>query len=340
MRTYPINPAGLAAVVALAASSAHAGSPHEIIVEDIIGRNAVTTGGDTIRAQVPKSDVRDGVQITEQDGAMVIAGPERPDLHVIQKKMKRHGGADAFLEFLEDYPAVEITAPKGAALKVSYSAASIDAGDLGGAFVVQKSMLEGAVGDVAAADVTLTGWGDLSLGDVSGPAKLSVYGSGDIQMGSSRELVAKVSGSGDIDIDRVDGAAVVSIKGSGDIQLDDVAGDIEAKISGSGDIQGGAVRGGGVFVIAGSGDIVVDSVNGPTIASIKGSGDIDIDDGRAENLRVSVAGSGSFVFSGVATNLDASVGGSGEINVARNEGALHTKGDGEIIVAGRNYSKR
>jgi hypothetical protein len=92
------------------------------------------------------------------------------------------------------------------------------------------------------------------------------------------------SGSGDLQIDQVDGDADIKA-GSGDLRLGSVAGNLDAK-TGSGDIE--ADRAGTVSVSSGSGDLRVGAVTGS--ARVKGaSGDVSIGSVRQGSIEVTSA---------------------------------------------------
>jgi len=87
----------------------------------------------------------------------------------------------------------------------------------------------------------------------------------------------KVSGSGDLNADKLKGANCV------------------VKVSGSGNVDVGRINGGKITVkVSGSGDISIDNVGGDVLgATISGSGDIDID-GKVDELDITISGSGDF----------------------------------------------
>jgi len=111
---------------------------------------------------------------------------------------------------------------------------------------------------------------------------------------------ASISGSGDMTVDRVEGAQFEgSTKGSGDLSLHSVKGgrvtlsiagsgtidaagsadDLSMSIAGSGDINAGdltATR--GDVSLSGSGDVTA-RINGQATVSLNGSGDVDLGDG-------------------------------------------------------------
>lgn len=200
----------------------------------------------------------------------------------------------SFEDMLEDYPTITLVVAPGTDLELDDVAVKLKGGDLGGAFKA-RGQLFGSLGDVETARVGVSGSGDFKLGDVSG------------------DLIGAISGSGNLKTGAVGGDADLSVSGSGSVAVGAISGGFEGSISGSGRIQ-------------------ADAVNGPTKASIAGSGDVVIKDGRAEDLRVSISGSGDFRFGGVAVNPHISVAGSGDISLGSYEGSLRTSGNADIRI--------
>ncbi len=278
------------------------------------------------------------VDLVEKDGTLVVSGPKRPrDFKIYKALGKWRNGEDALEAYLADFPKLQITAPPGADIHFDDAIVLATAGDGLGHIEIEKGLVEGVFGDVASADIAISSSGDLSMGAIEGPAKIRIGGSGDFEAASAGEADLTIGGSGDIEIGAVSGDLDVKIGGSGDVEAGDIAGVLNARVGGSGSISTMAVAAGANLTIAGSGDMHLASVNGPTRVNIAGTGDIAIDDGRAEDLHVSIAGHGDFQFDGVSTNLVAAIVGSGSIDVARNEGSLETSGThGEIRVNGKS----
>lgn len=113
----------------------------------------------------------------------------------------------------------------------------------------------------------------------------------------------RLTGSGDIDADTVDGDAVEAIvTGSGDIKIAKLTGkSAEISVSGSGNIEvaGGSVATGD-YSVTGSGNIDADGLVATTLAvSVTGSGDVDAQATGKADIRV--LGSGDVELSGGAT---------------------------------------
>lgn len=110
----------------------------------------------------------------------------------------------------------------------------------------------------------------------------------------------RLTGSGSIDADAVDGDAVEAVvTGSGDLKVAKMTGkSAELTISGSGDIEiGGGTIGTGDYSVTGSGSIDADDLVADTLdVSITGSGDVD---GQATGAAdINILGSGDANISG------------------------------------------
>ncbi len=173
----------------------------------------------------------------------------------------------------------------------------------------------GQVGATHSLSFSNVGCGDWTLGDVHGQLTTAQVGSGDIRGGDAQALHSSISGSGDLFLKTVGGAADSEVSGSGDVHIDHVNGPLHA-------------------AMAGSGDINILTVNGPVVARIGGSGDVKIAGGRATQLNVDVAGSGDFTFGGAADAVTATVAGSGEVHIAHATGPVSKRvsGSGEVSI--------
>ncbi|MDC7682420.1 DUF2807 domain-containing protein [Asticcacaulis sp. BYS171W] len=166
--------------------------------------------------------------------------------------------------------------------------------------------------------------------------KLSVHGCGDWRLGPVRgDLKLMSTGSGNIHGPNAGRTEIVS-GGSGDIIMGPVR-SLKVSQSGSGDIVTGPVAEGLSAAQAGSGDMAIASVNGPIEVSLAGSGDVTIARGRAQTLKIAIAGSGDVHFGGEAHAVEAAIVGSGDIYVARSTGSVQKKvlGSGEVSIGGR-----
>ncbi|GJL93785.1 MAG: hypothetical protein DHS20C05_01900 [Hyphococcus sp.] len=304
-----------------------------IKIQNFTGRLDIVVGGKDTKMQLTGGEVPFPLEMTHQDGALALKGPERPRNYNVYDEIEwRRYHEDAFVRFLAPYPSLTLTIPRGVSIELDDVITIARAGDTGGALKVHDGLVEAVFGNVNSADLNITRSGDIVLGNVEQALVATIKGSGDVVAKSAASAALKIAGSGDIVLGDIGGDADMSIQGSGDIDVGDIGGSVNAVIRGSGDIETGRVLKGGDFVIRGSGDITAQSANGPVTARISGNGDIDIEDGRAENLQVSIHGSGDFRFGGVSTNLNANVNGSGSIDIAENEGTLNTSGRGEFRI--------
>lgn len=112
----------------------------------------------------------------------------------------------------------------------------------------------------------------------------------------------RLTGSGEIDADTVDGDAVEAVvTGSGDLKIARLTGkSAEIGISGSGDIEiGGGTIGTGEYSVTGSGNIDADGLVATSLdVSIAGSGDVDAQATGTANVKI--LGSGDATIGGGA----------------------------------------
>jgi hypothetical protein len=182
-------------------------------------------------------------------------------------------------------------------------------------------------GDVAVTDlpvVTIHAPLDAHIG-----AGRAVFG----EVNGARSLELGNSGCGDWRVGDVHGPLRLALSGSGDVQGGNV-GDARIDISGSSDVRLAAVGGRLATHTAGSGDIRVSAVSGPIDAKIAGSGDVIVEGGVAPDVGVSIAGSGNLRFHGTAGSVHADIFGSGDVDIARATGSVtkHIAGSGDIKI--------
>lgn len=125
----------------------------------------------------------------------------------------------------------------------------------------------------------------------------------DISITMPRLNAVRLTGSGSIDADSVDGDAVEAVlTGSGDLKVAKLTGkSAEITVSGSGDIEiAGGTVGSGEVSVTGSGDVDADGLVATTLeVSITGSGNVDAQaTGKAD---VRILGSGDVKITGGAT---------------------------------------
>lgn len=132
----------------------------------------------------------------------------------------------------------------------------------------------------------------------------------DITITMPKLNAVRLTGSGSIDADTVDGDAVEAVvTGSGDLKVAKLTGkSAEITVSGSGDIEiGGGTIGSGELSVTGSGDIDADGLVATTLeVSIAGSGNVDAQATGKADIRI--LGSGDVKLGGGATCTTREVG--------------------------------
>lgn len=308
-------------------------------IRNFIGAVTIKTGGDEV--SVTSSDGTDTdypFYLEEKRGGLVLRSDEDPDDTRWHDEVNwRRYNEKAFDKFLEAYPSLEITIPRGTALAFDSAVIRLVADDTDGALNVREGYVDGAIGNIAAGDIAIHGSGDLIVGDVAGDLSIKIHGSGDFKAGDAGALSASIHGSGDIETGNIASAVSASIHGSGDIKTGDIRGAVSISVHGSGDVETAHVDGGADLSTMGSGDLLLASVSGKTHVDINGSGDIEIAGGRAEDLRVRINGSGDFQLDGSASNPDIAVHGSGSAFIAEHDGPVRVSGRGDVTVSGVEY---
>lgn len=132
--------------------------------------------------------------------------------------------------------------------------------------------------------------------------EVSLSGSGSIKSDAaikSNNFVVSVSGSGKIDLDKVDAeSAFVKVDGSGKIELNLNTGKAKAEINGSGQIE-------------------LDGKANAFSANIHGSGNLDASDFTSVTTDVSISGSG-YIKTNTTKDLSANIQGSGSVKYKGN----------------------
>lgn len=143
-------------------------------------------------------------------------------------------------------------------------------------------------------DVKVRGSGKFTCEPAFQSSRVSISGSGDVEMGDAGNFICSVSGSGDITFVSAKNA-VLTVSGSGDIQGGRVEGVSELKISGSGDAELGAASGQLSCRVSGSGDVELGETDLEYLSVlVSGSGDISAGTGKADRLELTLHGAGSF----------------------------------------------
>ncbi len=270
----------------------------KLAIEDFIGTIEidVTSGGSTTLTMSGEAEELDKLEVEERGDRLVIKG-EKGKIDWNDWSGWFSWSSDG--RKLEDYPRLVISMPEGTDLHVEDSAGKLTVGDLGGAVRLKSVSLEAQIGDVTAAEIGVSGSGEIDLGEVEGDLKIAI------------------SGSGDVSVESAGGAASVAI-------------------SGNGDVSAGTIGAGLQIAVSGSGDAAFESANGPVSIVINGSGDIDVGAGRADPLAISISGSGDVTFGGVAVDPTISISGSGDVVLQSYEGSLRSTGSGSGDVTVRS----
>jgi hypothetical protein len=154
---------------------------------------------------------------------------------------------------------------------------------------------------------------------------LKIYTEKNVNISTSKDIVLTVpfeqisfvslSGSGDLKSKNtiVGSKFTAKLSGSGDLNLDVKTTDFEANLSGSGDVVLTGNSDSFVSKISGSGDVDAENLVTKTAnVTISGSGDMKVN--CSQSLYARVSGSGDIVYKGNPESKDTKVNGSGEIS--------------------------
>jgi Putative auto-transporter adhesin, head GIN domain len=175
--------------------------------------------------------------------------------------------------------------------------------------------------------------GTVSAGDLDAPLRFGGMGGGSAKFGKITQARIEVAGSMDVSLGDSQGPLDIEIAGSGDVKAGSSA-KVRLSVAGSGEFSSGDIAGGFDADFAGAGDALVASVNGPVSIDIAGSGNVVIKAGRADPLKVQIAGSGDVDFGGEAVNPNISISGSGSVTVGSMSGSLSQEihGSGDFVI--------
>lgn len=347
----------IAASISVPALAADSGPV--LTIENFVGTITTVTGD---RLVVQNQDNAQDTRFA-QDGAdlFIDGGIKKPDGKKCSSyyanynwswgKKKERSGTWGGYKDLEDYPALTLTVPKGTQLVIRNAIPFAKFGDLGGvdatmdhcgkvtagnisgpAIITLQGSGDFIAGNTKDAQIILRGSGDVALGDV-GDIDANLVGSGDIKFGQARAARLSLTGSGDI-VGQSVASADLSLTGSGDIDIENVENGLTARLQGSGDLEIGQTSGPVDASAAGSGDIYIDGVNGRVDLVSNGSSNIAIDGGVAIPLYAKVSGSGEIDFDGRAQGADLKASGSGDIYIHEASGDIRRSesGSGDIDI--------
>ena len=336
-----LTSAAIFAMCALGAA-AQAGEA-TLTIKDFVGRITIETDGNQAIKVTNKTRAGDVDFDQDRESLVIDGGISNPDgddckgyygnvswsLFGKKEKKSEIGGYSD----LDNYPDLTISGPEDMTL------------------VIENSIPFGRAGNIGAADIEMQYCGRFFLGDINGPARFTVNGSGDIEAGNIETLQAKINGSGDLELRDV-GDSDITIRGSGDVEFKDaenmnlsisgsgdaegerISGAIYIKSSGSGDVDLESVDGELTYDSRGSGDLSINEVNGTAMLQVRGSGTADIDEGSLTELIVIATGSSDVHFGGRVQDADLTARGSSDVYVDTITGTRKTRttGSGDIHI--------
>ena len=155
-----------------------------------------------------------------------------------------------------------------------------------------------------------------------------------IKVPSATPIALDAGGSGSYRIGPVGAALKIGLSGSGDLEAANST-DLDLRLSGSGSLRLQRLDGPGRIEVYGSGAATLDAVAMPSLSvTVHGSGDIKVGPGDIGTLDASLTGSGMLRVAGTVKDATLSTTGSGMIDIAKATGAVHQHktGSGRITV--------
>jgi len=304
------------AIIGTGQAAAERYTAESVLMKDITGSvEVVTNGGDEIDVVVEQGKKYSRVSVgLDGEGRLIIAGtPREEDVddccnNLIRRdanlrkdrSLKQQNSVDE--KFFADYPTIKVTMPR--ALDVSFEDArmKIAMGDLGGALDLNACYVYGEIGDLDEAVIDLVPGSRLVVGDIASALELDVSGDADVLTGDAAMVDIDMAGAGDVVLGSVDGILDVSIAGSGNVR---------------------AMR-----------------LVGPLTARIAGSGAVAVQGGRAEQMKVTIDGSGGVFFDGAVVGPDLRLRGSSEVRMGSVTGNVKHAGGGEVYVGDKLVEKK
>ena len=175
--------------------------------------------------------------------------------------------------------------------------------------------VQGEIGPAESLELSLSGCGDTTVGDVSDRLEVRNVGSGDFTAGAARSADIAMAGSGSAKLGAIAESLDVKIAGSGDVEAASLRGQLDVSMPGSGElvIRSGALTSANASIM-GSGSVTVEAPIQTLDVSIMGSGDVVVSD-QVGDVDARIMGSGDVVVGGVTGSQSQSVMGSGSVIV-------------------------
>ena len=137
-----------------------------------------------------------------------------------------------------------------------------------------------------------------------------------IDIGAPQLASLKMSGSGDVTLDQVNGERIaLDVDGPGDLQASGAVRALALRVSGSGDADLQRVRAGQVdLAMHGPGDVRLANIDQSLQARMTGSGDLEADGLRLARLDARLTGPGGMRLRGSSAEVHAEITGSGDFD--------------------------
>jgi len=288
---------------------------NKISFRDITGSvEIVTTSGDELDITISQGKKFRQIQLTEEDGVIVVQGERwkddgarnccdnriRREYHP-RKDRKLKTGEPVNESFFEQYPTIIVSMPLKGDVDFVDARIRLDMERLNGALSLDACYVYGETGDVDEAVIGVIDGSRLVMGNVKSGLEIDVSGNADVRAGDAAIVDVDIAGPGDVILGDIDGMLDISIAGSGLVR---------------------ATR-----------------MDGPMVVRIAGSGGVAVKEGKADRLRVSIDGSGGVFFGGAVNQPDLRLYGSSEVRMDSVNGRIIRSGGGDVYVGGQRIQK-
>lgn len=308
--------AAAASLLAAGPAAAERFEANQLVFTDILGTvEIVTNGGDEIDVVVEQGKTYSRVSVgLDEEGRLIIAGEPRDEyaddccnrLITRQANLRKdrtpNNDKKPSDAFFAEHPTIKVTMPRERDVSFVDARMKIAMGDIVGALDLDSCYAYGEIGDVEEAAIDLTPGSRLVVGDIGAALELNVSGDADVLTGDAAMVDVDMAGAGDVVLGSVDGVLDVSIAGSGNVR---------------------ATR-----------------LEGPLTARIAGSGAVAVQGGRAEQMKVTIDGSGGVFFDGAVIGPELRLRGSSEVRMGSMTGSMKHAGGGEVYVGDKRIEPK
>ncbi|MEM6413592.1 MAG: hypothetical protein AAF720_02940 [Pseudomonadota bacterium] len=276
-----------------------------IVINDVTADIRVTTNADdAVNVNIRQGSEFASIKVTQDGDTVILQGEgfDEPEggccdsriTRVFDARTNRDPNKDSSNN-LTNYPTIEIAMPRSGNATFDDVRMKLNMESLSGTLTMDACYVDGEIGDTDEAYIGIVSGSRLSMGDVKATFEADVSGRADLRANDVSAVDVDISGSGAVQLGRIDGMLDASIAGSGRVE---------------------AAR-----------------LTGPLTARIAGSGGVAVASGNADPLKAIIEGSGVVIFDGTASSTDLRLSRSAEVRLRNSRGRIGRVGSGSVYVA-------